>query len=382
MKISVRDFAGTYFYLKKYSSIVLLQEKQMKDPFVEEVKFNCDVSDAKYWGHFSLCGFLMRFRDLYRSENNLPPWAPINSADISEWIIRKEILWSELESGDFKDLHIDGKTYHPFEISEINEALKGRGLVYGAGYGIYMKPNFFLAELHAHTEKYDYKIYLTKKEHARDLFVSSGMLQGRCIFLRIEPLKTLLWQKYSECMSRQNPCLEYAFSHYGIRPGQDMNDGFERKFEDMAVHYSDVILYHELAEALEDVPEWHDMLVKIGDRNAEFMLRALKDLISDTSEYGPLKNLIDNKNRVGLSLYVALIEGYRKSMYPQIKESFGEFTRSEDWRLIEDARAAGYREFTLIREKILEDYKTGSDREHLSDRIAKLISPSRIFRHL
>jgi hypothetical protein len=31
---------------------------------IDDIKFNCEVSDAKYWGHFSICGLLMRLRAL------------------------------------------------------------------------------------------------------------------------------------------------------------------------------------------------------------------------------------------------------------------------------------------------------------------------------
>src|SRR5512139_980026 len=104
------------------------------DAVLEDIKFNCDVSDARYWGYFSICGLLMRYRDLFRSERGLEPWSPIARAEIAGWIGRKESRWTALEDRELRDLVIRGTTYSPFDIDGINEALHADGYVYGAGY--------------------------------------------------------------------------------------------------------------------------------------------------------------------------------------------------------------------------------------------------------
>ena len=128
-------------------SIVNTRARQIDDTVPADIKFNCDVSDARYWGYFSICGLLMRYRDLFRSEHGLPPWAEFGRSEITEWIARKEARWPELEKRDFKDIMIDDVPYRPFDVFEINRALIPKGLVYGAGYGMYLKPTFFLARL-------------------------------------------------------------------------------------------------------------------------------------------------------------------------------------------------------------------------------------------
>ncbi len=346
----------------------------MKDSLISDVKFNCDVSDAKFWGYFSLCGLLMRFRDLYRSERNLPPWAPIDQKEISGWIAEKEARWAELEAMDFRTLMIEGEQYDPFDISGINNALKHTGLIYGAGYGVYMKPNFLLAELQARTEILDYTVYFAERELARDVFVSSGMVQGRCIFLRLEPLQAFLWEKFLESGAKKNLYLDYGFQHYGFSPGQNRDAGFEKDFKEMVRNYSDVVLHHELAEAMEDVPEWPDILTKAGDRDTELLIRALKDLISDTSGHGPLKKIILTKDRGALGLYTGLIDGYRKGMYPEIRQAFQKFVLHEEWQIMEAAREAGYSKFIALREKVLASYKAGRSKESLSREVKALLS--------
>ena len=37
------------------------------DTFIKQVKLNCNVSDAKFWGYYSICGVLMRYREFRKS---------------------------------------------------------------------------------------------------------------------------------------------------------------------------------------------------------------------------------------------------------------------------------------------------------------------------
>ena len=342
--------------------------------FIHDIKFNCDISDAKYWGFFSVCGLLMRYRDLYRSEKDLQPWAEIRREDIGEWITKKESRWPELEQEDFRDLVIGGKKYPPFDISGINHILSRQGLVYGAGYGMYMKPTFFLAELRTTREISGLTVHTSGKEYVRDLFTSAGMSQGKNIFLRLEPLTMLLMYKFSELNTRRVSALEDAFSRYGFQHRQIIDDIFGKRLEGMAERYADVLLCHEVAEAKEDAPEWQDILSSLdGDRKAEHYLRAIKDLIADTSEHGPYKKIIDTKDRGALSLSIALMEGFRRVLYPEIKHSYEKFLGSENWEPIEDARKTGYARFLSQRNAVVGLYRASTGREDFIRQLKDII---------
>jgi len=39
-----------------------------------QIKHNCNISDARYWGMYSLCGLLLRLRELYKVEKGIRPW--------------------------------------------------------------------------------------------------------------------------------------------------------------------------------------------------------------------------------------------------------------------------------------------------------------------
>lgn len=345
----------------------------MDDVIKNAVKFNCDVSDAQFWGYFSICGLLLRYRDLYRTEQGVKPWDSIRHEEIAAWISRKESKWPELERRGFRSLSIDGRTYDAFDVAEINNAINAQGLVYGAGYGMYLKPTFYLAELHSKRTLSGLTVYTSKKEYVRDLFTSPGMLQGTSVFLRLEPLTALLHYKYSELNARRVSALEDAFAHYGFRHRQIADETFARRMEELAERYAEVILHHELAEYREEVPEWKGILALAGDRKVEHYLRAVKDLIADTSEHGAYRMIIDRRDRGALGLTIALLEGYRRAIYPEMKAAYDEFLQHEDWPAIERSRKAGYERFSARRDAIIRLYRDGNGKEEFNKKIGELL---------
>ena len=50
------------------------QASRKLPPFTNQVRRNCDISDAQFAGNFSICGLALRLRDLYKWEHELPPW--------------------------------------------------------------------------------------------------------------------------------------------------------------------------------------------------------------------------------------------------------------------------------------------------------------------
>ena len=334
------------------------------DPvLLSDIKYNCDVSDAQYWGYFSVCGLLMRYRELFRSEKGLKPWAVIDREEIGKWIGDKESRWPSMEEAGLRDLTIGDSRYHPFDVSGINLAIRDLGLVYGAGYGMYMKPTFFLAELRSVKELSGLTVYTSGAEYVRDLFTSPGMLQHRSIFLRLEPLVMLLLYKFSELNARHVTSLEDAFAQYGFRHRQIIDAAFEKRMESMAERYAEVLLSHEIAESHEEVPEWKDLLTLSGDRKVEQYLRAVKDLVADTSDHGPYKKIIDGRDRGALSLTVALMEGYRKVLYPGIREAYDKVIQNEDWAALERTRREGYERFRSQRDSLLALYHESNGEE-------------------
>lgn len=321
------------------------------DRLIEQIKYNCNVSDARFWGYYSICGLLLRMRGLYRHERGLMPWEKIPSDDISSWIGERERLWRDLEDKDFQPIDINGKGLDPFEIEAINRVLNERGLVYGGGYSTFGKPAFFLARLQEKRQLYDYTVYYAEKELCRDLSTSIAMLQGICIFMRKEPLELILYEKVEEMRSRRfKGLLDRAFSLYGI--GKDFPEKLTlyEKIKVISEDISDIFIYHEIGEAIEDRYgiQWQD----VSDRWLELHLRGIKDLLADTSNYGPLELIIKRKDERLLLFYLLFLDGIRKAFFPEIMNAFQSFLDSGEWNLIRKARDKGYEKAKSIMEEI------------------------------
>jgi hypothetical protein len=114
---------------------------------VNQVVHNCNISDARYAGYYSVCGLALRLRDLYKWEKGLDPWVEDEPSKVLEWIGEREDLWEDLTHENFKKITIKGLSYDAFDTKAINRAISYHGLVYGAGYVHSLKPTFFLASL-------------------------------------------------------------------------------------------------------------------------------------------------------------------------------------------------------------------------------------------
>lgn len=315
-----------------------------------QVKHNCNISDAKYWGYYSPCGLLLRLRDLYRIENGYKPYQSINNGEIGKWIEQKEEIWQELENHDFQHLEIEGRRFSLFDVKGINSVLEGQGFIYSAGYGDLLKPLFILAELLEQTNEGRYRIYYIGREMARDLSTAPSMIRGNRIFARTETANLFLWGKYEEMKAQKcNGALYQAFSEYGISRDTDHQmspDELERLFLKITKEELLTYVHHELGEASQRRmlgTWWKRLVLELPYSRAELFLRGLKDVLSDTCNSGMLAYIIKNKKAGSLSFYVALLSGLRRTIFPDIVPAYSEFTKTQDWGLIEKARIAGYR---------------------------------------
>ncbi|MEW6068908.1 MAG: Sfum_1244 family protein [Nitrospirota bacterium] len=315
-----------------------------------QIKRNCDISDAKYWGAFSICTFLLKLRELYRTENCVKPWEKIQKNEIDKWISEREKLWKKLEKEDFGDIFIDGNSYSPFEVKKINAELEKDGFIYGAGLGVYMKPSFFLADLLSRKTIHGYDVYIAGDEYARDLSDYPATLQEKAIFVRTEAAKLLIWEKFEELRLRgiksAPEYLVFAFLKYNLMPENELIGDIAEQLSLIASSEIDTYIYHEVGEAIEGEQlgnEWHSLFAELlSYRRAEIFARRVKDLLSDTSEKGMLKYIIENGKEGSLGFYIVFLDGYRKLLFPEIMDAFKKFVEIGDWEIIEDARKTGY----------------------------------------
>lgn len=334
------------------------------DPLVKNVKRNCDIADAKSWGSYSVCGLLMRLRELYYSEHDLRPWQKVERASISEWIGGKEALWHELAGESFARIETgksiaagdpanipDDIGFDPFDAPGVNKALAGRGLVYGAGYGPNLRATFFLAEVIECEGMDSLEIYICGRERARDLSSAAAMLLGDSIFARLEANENLIWQKFEEFRAKPSGLLRAAFSAYGTDPENGKAPKGARAEEPetikliTAVSKEELRTYirHELGEAAERKrlgPVWSEVLIGIENAKHAMFLRSVKDVLADTCPEGMLRYIIEEKKTGSLAFYAAFLSGYRKLLSSNIEEAILLFFKNgsrRSWAQVEKA---------------------------------------------
>jgi hypothetical protein len=330
-----------------------------------QVKVNCDISDARFWGTYSICGLLLRLRELFRHEKGVKPWEEIPQDAMSEWIGARENLWHEIEESEFINLSVQKAEFPPFESEGINRLLEKGGLLYGAGLGIGMKPSFFLAELLSKESIDEYEVIITGRELVRDLSVYPAMLQRNIIVARRDALAAVLWDKFEEIRPKKyKGALLYAFSQYGIDPQIEANDSLYTRIVQIADEEIGAYIYHEIGEAHEGLTlggVWKAMLSGPLTRRAELFVRGIKDVLSDTSDRGMLNYIVERRRKGSLGFYLSSLGGFRKMLFPEIQEMFLCFTEREDWQLVEKARKKGYEKAGELASSVLDIYRRQSD---------------------
>jgi hypothetical protein len=325
-----------------------------------QVKKNCNISDAHYWGWYSVCGLLLRLRELYRAERGKKLWEGIQREDISQWIEERENLWREFEGRAFEDIVINNNAYKPFEVQKINSILNKENLIYGAGYGIHMKPSFFLADLLSRYSVDGHAVYIGGKEYARDLADHPAMVQDGVIYGRLDTTRLHLWEKFEELKSKgPDSPLTFAFSKYNITKEEGTIEELEQRMSELSLSQLETYIHHEVGEAFEGLllgNAWEDLVIECSGTKAEFFARSVKDILADTSEKGMAKYIIEHKREGSLGFYIVFLQGYRRLIFTEIKDAFKKFASTSDWELIEEARQAGYRKAKSYADRLLSLY--------------------------
>jgi hypothetical protein len=321
----------------------------------EQVRLNCEISNANFWGIYSICGLLMRLRSLYRFEHSMMPWERIDSARLMEWIGDKEKLWQSLMGREIEPLRLGSRVIDAFDVAGVERHLPSK-LCYGAGYATAMKPSFFLGELGERRVEHGFTVHVVERESVRDLLASPAMLRGRRIYLRMQVFREYLWDKVEELRLGGRLTLREAFAYYGVTDkllrsgGEALTCAVER----VAREESYTLLAHELGEALEDeFPEelWRELAS--GSPFLERLLRGLRDVLADTHQRGTLSAIVARQRIASLAFYVASLSGFRRELFPEVLEAYEKAKRGR-WSAVEEA-ARMARERALLCVRTLEE---------------------------
>lgn len=336
------------------------------DTFAQQVLKNCEISDAQHAGLYSICGLALRLRDLYKWENDLNPWEETDSSEILDWIAAKEQLWEKRGKKKYVDLSIGGKHYNPFNTEEINAVLEPHGILYGAGYAYSLKPTFFLAAIQNKSRTNGHTVYTLERELARDLLTLPVLSQDNLILLRTDSARLFIWDQIVFINKSGRPALRFALEHCGLKK-QD-SKALRHQMPTILAAQKDNFIYHEIGEMKDstfDPVIWRELIAAFPHSPTELLARALKDLLADTTQHGTLCYLIRNRKTAALGFYVAFQDGLIKELFPELRAAFRDFTKTRDWRIIEEAVATGYRKAKDFTEKIVHIFQTGKQNQQM-----------------
>jgi len=289
------------------------------------VQHNCNISDARFAGNYTMCIYLLKMREYFRWEMEQEFGSALPREDVGQWLTEREQLWSDLEDQDFAHLDIEGVSYDPFHSHHINSKLLDHGLVYSAGIGQKSKPHFFLADLIKHERHNGYDIYISAREYARDLSSPPAMSQDKTIYIRRESFKRMIWEKTEQWRwSKPENAMAHAIGCY------DFDSNLQNALDEMTDHELESAILHEIGEikAGEYLAGWHQMMAQLMFTQAEIMARAVRDHLADA--ISTLPALLEKQQDASIHFYMANLTSMRKHIFPALLDAYHQWLETGD----------------------------------------------------
>jgi hypothetical protein len=302
------------------------------------VQRNCDISDAQYAGDLTLCTFLLKMRELYRWEHDIPLSEDVPRGEVGDWMNARSALWEHIETDPYMPLPLPSGEVDPFEVGRANAELIPHGLVYSGGYGRQCKPHFFLGQLVRAETRHGHRVYVSGCEYARDLDAPPGMMLDGTVFVRTEALKRWLWERYEEWRfnPKRNEAMARALAHYPFERAP------EAALEDMTANETEAVILHELGEARVEAElgeAWSALLLAVMRSRAEIIVRAVRDLYADCLV--TLPGLIELDEPARLHFFFANFVGMRRKLYPELLDAYRRWVERGDLDVLRQAARAG-----------------------------------------
>lgn len=337
------------------------------DHITRQVRHNCDISDARHAGIYSICGLAMRLRDLYKWDRRLSPWEEHEAKTVLDWIGQREDLWESLADVEYQTLTIDGQEIDAFDTERINAVLTSRGLFYGAGYAYSLKPTFFLAKIDERFELNGKTVWRLGQELARDLLTLPAFAQDGQVVLRTEAARMFLWDQMAYIQNSGRGALAFALAACCNLPDTDLK-GIRRHMDAIFQAQQMTYIRHELSELDEQVfdPDtWRRMLSDFPHTVVELLARTLKDILADTGPQGPLNHFIAHHDRAGLGFYLAFSSGLVPALFGELKSGFEAFLQCGDWQAIQRAVETVHQKAADYTREVVDLYNAGRQKKDL-----------------
>jgi len=305
---------------------------------IESVRFNCELASLRQAGMYSVCGLAMRLRDLYKWEHGLMPWEEGDSKQVLQWIGQKEEFWDQILHRTFKPIVIGDRSFSPFETDAINQRLLQDSLYYGAGIGEGAIPSFFLGAVLENSYVEGFNVVIVEKEYARDLMANPAFSKNDTIVIRKNAVLYYLWNAMIFARKENQRIFQICFKKFGIDTW-DL-EAIKNILNTVVDTHLDIFIYHETGELKDttiELEKFHWVLNKYQRTIIELLLRALKDLLSDTHEQGRFPWLVARKDISGLALSLALLDDFRKALYSDIYEALRYINEKDGWSTFSEA---------------------------------------------
>jgi hypothetical protein len=320
---------------------------------LDAVRFNCHIADARHATDYTLCVYLLKMREYYRWEHDIPFNASLPHQELSDWLTQRESRWESLQEQAFKPVPIQDSQHDPFDADTINRALNKLGYVYSSGYGPGLKPMFFLGSLESRNTRNGYTLVVSGKEYARDLASPPAMSQGKTIYVRRESLRRMLWEKVEEWRwNRPANAMQSALDCY------DFDNAADQSLEAMTDNELQSAILHEIGEVQAGERlggDWETMLAGLPHCKAEIMVRAVRDHLADA--LSTLPGLLADMNPASLHFYMANMTSLRKDLFPKLLAAYEIWAITGNTRTLEQLTGQAAVHWQVLAEKILQLYR-------------------------
>lgn len=336
---------------------------------IADVQNNCNISDARDHGIYTMCTMVLKLRNLYKWEKGIQPWNEPEPAELLDWIECKENYWETISTAEFSPVSVNGKSFQPEDSVGINSAIKDERLHYGCGFGRSLKSVFFLAQVKEVRTIGKVPVVILGKEMATDMAFPFAMAQENVVYIRKEPLRFFLWDQIQELRGSCRVPLHHALGLYGLlTKGKLDQHKFRKRLDTLVDQELDLFIYHEIGELLQkgfSDGQQRKLIALFPGSAIEHVCRSIKDILADTDPHGPVARCIATQRESSLSFYVGFLDGLRKKFFPEIVSSWERFRGTGDWQIVEDARKACYSRYSSYAELITEiaDKSDGCSRE-------------------
>jgi len=321
---------------------------------ISTVQRNCHISDAQYAGNYSMCTFLMKMREYYRWENELPFGCALANDAVGNWLNEREETWSQLADTPFAPLPFDDASIDPFDDDAVNRRLMPMGYVYTSGLGLFGKPHFLLGSLQDSTAVDGATVYISACEYARDLVAPPAMTRGENIFVSQGGLRRFIWERLEE--SRWSRQEDTPMRRAVAALGPDLST--ESLIAEMAARETETLVLHETGELRAGRllgPRWNDLLASTVSTRSEFILRAVRDHLADCLSTLPV--LAARGATPSLHFYFGNFTGLRRALFPEALEAYQAWHKSGNAGELQAMAQAGAARWQAVAGEILADYE-------------------------